>query len=294
MPTTGRYPKRAMARGAAQAQRKRAQQDVKPKKKAAPSWEDQLFFSRLRRHAKVIYVLLAVVFAGGFVFLGVGSGSTGIGDLLQGHLFGSSSSSTSSQISDKQKAIRQHPGDVNLYLDLAGLYQTDNKESQALTTLQNAQKVAPKNVDIMNQIAGIYSAQAAREADTYNTLLTAYGQNAASPPGVDTSTELGQAITSDPYTQGLQRQLNESYTKVTGSYTKAESVYRQAAEASKGTSAEPTALLQWASSATSANDANGAITAYERFLKVAPNDTNAPTVRQTLAQLKASVSSAQG
>jgi len=285
-----------MARGAAQAGRKRAQPDVKTRKKAkaAPSWEDQLFFSRLRRHAKVIYILLAIVFAGGFVFLGVGSGSSGIGDLLQGNFFGSNGSSTSSQISAKQKAIQQHPGDVTLYLDLAGLYQTDNKESQALTTLQNAQKVAPKNVDIMNQIAGIYSARAAREADTYNTLLTAYGQNAASPPGVDTSSELGQAITSDPYTQGLQRQLNEAYTKVTGSYTKAESVYQQAATAAKGTSGEPTALLQWASAATSANDVNGAITAYERFLKVAPDDTNAPTVRQTLAQLKASVRSAQG
>src|SRR5262245_52960926 len=136
-----------MARGAAQAQRKRAQQDVKPKKKAkqAPSWEDQLFFSRLRRHAKVIYILLAVVFAGGFVFLGGGSGSSGIGDLLQGNLFGSNGSSTSSQISDKQKAITQHPGDVNLYLDLAGLYQTDNKESQALAALRRAQKVAPRN-----------------------------------------------------------------------------------------------------------------------------------------------------
>ncbi|HUI36468.1 MAG TPA: hypothetical protein VLZ04_03165 [Gaiellaceae bacterium] len=284
-----------MARGAAQAGRKRAQQDVKPKKaKPAPSWEDQLFFSRLRRHAKVVYVLLAVIFAGGFVFLGVGSGSGGIGDLLQGNFFGNGGSSTSSQISDKQKAIQQHPRDVNLYLDLAGLYQTDNKESQALAALQNAQKIAPRNVDLMNRIAGIYSAQAAREADRYNTLLTAYGQNAASPPGVDTSTELGQAITSDPYTQGLQRQLNEAYTKVTGSYTKAESVYRQAATAAKGTSGEPTALLQWASAATSANDVNGAITAYERFLKVAPDDTNAPTVRQTLAQLKASVRSAQG
>jgi cytochrome c-type biogenesis protein CcmH/NrfG len=284
-----------MARGAAQAGRKRAPQDVKPKKKAkaAPSWEDQLFFSRLRRHAKVVYVLLAAVFAGGFVFLGVGSGSSGIGDLLQGNFFGSGGSSTSSQISDKQKAIQQHPNDVNLYLDLAGLYQTDGKEAQAIATLQNAQKVAPRNVDLMNRIAGVYSAQAAREGDRYSALLAAYGQNAAAPPGVDTSTELGQAITSDPYTQGLQQQLNEAYTKVTGAYTKAESIYQQAADAAKGTSAEPTALLQWASAATSANDANGAITAYERFLKVAPDNPNAPTVRQTLAQLKASARAAQ-
>jgi tetratricopeptide (TPR) repeat protein len=282
-----------MARGAAQAGRKRAQQDVKPKKKAAPSWEDQLFFSRLRRHAKVIYVLLALVFAGGFVFLGVGSGSTGIGDILQGHLFGNSSSSTSSQISDKQQAIRQHPNDVSLYLDLAGLYQTDNKEAQALAALQNAQKVAPNNLDILNRIAGIYSARAAREGDRYNAILDVYSQNAAAAPGVDTSSQLGQAITSDPYTQGLQQQLNEAYTKVTGAFTKAEAAYKQAAQAAKGTSSEPTALLQWGSAATSANDLAGAIQAYKQFLKIAPDNPSAPTVRQTLAQLQASAAASQ-
>jgi cytochrome c-type biogenesis protein CcmH/NrfG len=282
-----------MARGAAQAPRKRARQDVKPKKKAAPSWEDQLFFSRLRRHAKVVYILLAVIFAGGFVFLGVGSGSGGIGDLLQGNFLGSGGSSTSSQISDKREAIQQHPHDANLYLDLAGLYQADDKEAQALATLRNAQKVAPNNIDVLNRIAGVYSAQAAREADRYRALFDVYAQNAATPPGVDTSTQLGQAITSDPYTQGLQQQLNEAYTRVTGAYTKVESVYKQAAEAAKGTSGEPTALLQWASAAQSANDVTTAITAYQRFLKVAPNNPNAATVRQTLAQLQASVGASQ-
>jgi hypothetical protein len=99
-----------MARGAAQAQRKRRPpEEPKRKKKAAPTWEEQLFFSRLRRHAKVMYVLLAVVFAAGFVVLGVGSGSTGIGDILQGKLFGGGGSSTSSQIQDKQKAIARSP-----------------------------------------------------------------------------------------------------------------------------------------------------------------------------------------
>jgi len=152
-----------MARGAAQAQRKRRPpEEPKRKKKAAPTWEEQLFFSRLRRHAKVMYVLLAVVFAAGFVVLGVGSGSTGIGDILQGKLFGGGGSSTSSQIGSKQKAIARSPKDVSLYLDLAGLYQADQKESQALTTLRKAEKVAPKNVDILNRIALIYSSRAGR------------------------------------------------------------------------------------------------------------------------------------
>ena len=63
-----------MARGAAQS-RKRPQQQQKPKPtRKQQSWEDQLFFSRLRRHAKWMFVLLAAVFAVGFVAFGVGLG----------------------------------------------------------------------------------------------------------------------------------------------------------------------------------------------------------------------------
>src|SRR3954453_20847402 len=100
-----------MARGAASAQRnKQRQKPDPPKRKAAPTWEDQLFFSRLRRHAKVVYVLLAIVFAGGFVILGVGSGSTGVGDLLQGKFFGGGrTTSPSSHINTKQNATPRNP-----------------------------------------------------------------------------------------------------------------------------------------------------------------------------------------
>ena len=47
-----------------------------------PQWQEQLFFQRLRNHAKWAYVGLAVAFVLGFVLLGVGSGSTGISDVL--------------------------------------------------------------------------------------------------------------------------------------------------------------------------------------------------------------------
>ena len=47
------------------------------------SWEEQLFFSRLRAHAKWMFVFLALAFGVGFVIFGVGSGSTGISDALQ-------------------------------------------------------------------------------------------------------------------------------------------------------------------------------------------------------------------
>ena len=284
-----------MARGAAQAQRKQRARAEAPKRKknAAPTWEEQLFFSRLRRHAKVIYILLAIVFAAGFVLLGVGSGSTGIGDLLQGKLFGSNGSSIGSQIKDKQQQIAAHPNNVSLYLDLSGLYQTDQKESQALSTLQQAKRIAPRNVDVLNRIAGIYSARAAQAGNHYNNVLNTYATNAVPSPGIDTNSQLGQALDSDPYSQALQGQLQQAYVGVTSAYSKVASVYKQAVEASKGTSNEPSALLQWAGAAQSANDMATAVTAYKRFLKIAPDNPNAAQVRQTLAQLQASLPKGQ-
>jgi tetratricopeptide (TPR) repeat protein len=277
-----------MARGAAQAQRKRRPpEEPKRKKKAAPTWEEQLFFSRLRRHAKVMYVLLAVVFAAGFVVLGVGSGSTGIGDILQGKLFGGGGSSTSSQIGSKQKAIARSPKDVSLYLDLAGLYQADQKESQALTTLRKAEKIAPKNVDILNRLALIYSSRAGRARSVAEDAQILYLSNTTAPPGLDTNSPLGQALASDPYSNALRSKASEAYSKMVTAYSAAEKAYRRVVTTTKGTSEEAGAQLQLASAAQTAGDIPTAVTAYERFLKIAPNDPNAAAVRQTLTQLKA-------
>ena len=282
-----------MARGAAQAQRKQPPKQDPKRKKAAPSWEEQLFFSRLRRHAKVVYVLLALVFGAGFVVLGVGSGSNGIGDLLQGKLFGAGGSSTSSQISDKREAIARQPKDVTLYLDLAGLYQQDQKESQALATLRKAQAIAPKNTDVLNRIASIYSGRAERARGAAQNAQLAYLSATTAPPGLDTSSQLGQAITSEPYSDALRAKANEAYTKMVTAYSRAETTYKRVATVSKGTSQEPNAQLQLAGAAQVAGDTATAVKAYSRFLKIAPDNPNAAAVRQTLAQLAASLPPSQ-
>ncbi|HEX3686293.1 MAG TPA: hypothetical protein VHU60_01815 [Gaiellaceae bacterium] len=283
-----------MARGATSAPRKQRPKPDPKRSKSAPAWEEQLFFSRLRRHAKIVYVLLALVFVFSFVLLGVGSGSNGISDALQSFFGRNAGSSIGSQIDDKQQAVARSPQDVNLYLDLAGLYQSDNQEAKALATLRKARQVAPKDLDVINRLAGIYGGQAGRAADNYRAVFAVYSQNVTNAPGLDPSSPLGQALTSDPYSQALQTQVNDAYTKVTGAYRKVADVYRQAAQVAKGTSEEPNALLQWASAAQSANDVPTAITAYRRFLVVAPDNANAPAVRQTLAQLQASLGQSQG
>jgi tetratricopeptide (TPR) repeat protein len=283
-----------MARGAAQARKQRPKEPPKKRKRAAPAYEQTMFFPRLRRQAKWVFVLLALAFAVGFVAFGVGSGSTGISDILRGNFFGGGGSSTSSRVKDAQKAIERNPKDISAYLDLAGIYQQDQNEAKALATLRRATQVAPKNLDVLNRIAGIYSGRAELERQAAQNAQIVYFENTVSPPGLDTSSPLGQAISSDPYSDVLKTRANEAYSKMVSAFTKAESAYKQLVTAAAGTSQEANAQLQLAGAAQISGDTATAVAAYTRFLKIAPDSPNASAVRQTLAQLKASLPKSQG
>jgi len=279
-----------MARGAAQAGRKQRPKQEQPKRKrAAPAYEQTMFFPRLRRQAKWVFVFLALVFAVGFVAFGVGSGSTGISDILRGNFFGGGGTSTSSQVKVKEKAIARNPKDINAYLDLAGIYQQSQDETNALATLRKAQKVDPKNFDVLNRIAGIYSGRAELERQNAQNAQVVYFENTVSPPGLDPSSTLGQAITSEPYSDVLKTRANEAYQKMVSAFSTTEAAYKQLVAAAAGTSQEANAQLQLAGAAQIAGDPATAISAYTRFLKISPDNPNAPAVRQTLAQLKASL-----
>ena len=114
------------------------------------------------------------------------------------------------------------------------------------------------------------------------------------PPGIDPSSTLGQALSQDPLTKSLTTRLNEANTKAVTAFRTAENAYKRVATAARGTSAEAGAQLQLGSTATSLGDNATAIAAFERYLKLAPNGTNAAAVRQTIKQLKSSQPAAQG
>jgi regulator of sirC expression with transglutaminase-like and TPR domain len=284
-----------MARGAAQAQkRSREKPQAKRKQRAAPSWEEQLFFSRLRRHAKSMYILLALVFAVGFVAFGVGSGSTGLSDVLNGHFFGGGGSGTSSQVKDDQKKIARNPKNIEAYLDLAGVYQQDQRNAEAIATLKRAVKVAPNNFDVLNRVGSVYSAQAEQLVLQYQGAQNALGEAAVTPPFADPSSTFAQQFSQDPLTQSLQTKVNQAQSKALSALQKVERTYQRAARAAAGTSNEPGAQLQVANVALRINDVKTAIAAYKRYLKLAPNGPNAAAVRQTIRQLQASLPTGQG
>jgi tetratricopeptide (TPR) repeat protein len=294
-----------MARGAAQAQRKRkrpqAQPKAKPKRKQQ-SWEDQLFFARLRRHTKWMFVLLALVFAVGFVAFGVGSGSTGVGGLgdIFNSVFGKSSSGIDSRISDDQKKLAANRGDVQTAIDLSTLYQQKQENSKALAVLEQTAKVKPKNLDVLNAIAGIERTEAANAKNDAAAAQNELSSRAVTPPGVDVSSPLGQAFGGDPLTQFLQTRATESFTKLTTAYSKTEAAYKRVATAARGTSQEPNAQLALAGVSVEAvqitgqiSDIQVAIAAYKRYLRLEPNGVSANQARQTLKQLEPFVKKSQ-
>jgi tetratricopeptide (TPR) repeat protein len=252
--------------------------------------EDTMFFPKLRSHAKWVFVLLAVVFMTSFVFLGVGSGSSGIGDLLQGNfgtLFGNGSNS-SAQVSKDQKRIDKNPKDYAAYTDMAAAQAADNKIDAAIATLQKLKAVNPKYVDGLTQLASLYL----RKADTARTAAISAqdAQQAVSPATFApvTAGALGKvyksftAPISSQLEQSSTSKFNDAYSKMTSAYGQAVVAYQDVAKASPS---DPSIQFALAQTAEQAQDTKTAIAAYKRFLKLAPEDPTAPAVKQRIKAL---------
>src|SRR5579862_7540507 len=101
----------------------------------------QLFFVRMRRSAKPMYLILAVLFAATFAFLGVGSGSGGLSQLFDNlNLFHHGTS-----ISAAQKQLAKHPNDPKALQTLVTAYEARGDTVSAIATLQNYTSANPKD-----------------------------------------------------------------------------------------------------------------------------------------------------
>jgi tetratricopeptide (TPR) repeat protein len=254
--------------------------------------EDTMFFPRLRAHAKWMFVLLIIVFAGGFVFLGVGSGSAGLGDILQGDWssFFSSSNGSSALIKKDEKRIAKNPKDYAAYKDLSAAQAADGKLDDAIATLQQLKAVNPKDVDGLNQLAGFYLRKAdlarseAVAAQTQAQAVVAPNTFAPAP-----TTGIGKAYQgfSAPVASALEKQVNDrfqaAYSKMTTAYSQAVFAYQDVAKLSPS---DPSVQFAIANTAEQAQNTTTAIAAYKKFLKLAPEDPSAPAIRKRLKQLQ--------
>ena len=223
-----------MARGAAK-QRPRPSK-AQPTPRAArkpPVAEQTMFFMRLRRSTKPMFIFLALVFALSFVFLGVGSGSSGIGDLLRGnfHLFGGGGSSSTS-VSGAEKRIKKNPRDAAAYRDLARAYEAKGDTTKAVDALNSYTRLRPKDTSALTELAGTYLSQAdaarqqaiaAQAALSSSSLFTPY------PTTGKLATALGRNPITDTSTTGAQTAFTNAYQKMQSAYSAAVGAYRRVA-----------------------------------------------------------------
>jgi cytochrome c-type biogenesis protein CcmH/NrfG len=251
------------------------------RKQRPPEWQEQLFFQRLRVHAKWAFVLLALVFGLGFVFLGIGSGSNGITDALQ-NAFNFGKSSGGPSISSLEHKTQKNPLDAKAWRDLATAYETKQRTSDAIVALAQYTGLRPKDADALAELASEYNQQANQYAQDYqNTLQTASQLTpifAAFPP--KSTSPFGKALNDpnalqDPISASLRAQAQAAQQTALSNYQTAQSnvedTYKRLA---KLTPTDPNAQYQLAQAADAAGDTKVAVAAYKSVLKLVPAKTD--------------------
>jgi tetratricopeptide (TPR) repeat protein len=278
-----------MARGAAQARRKRTKAEAARRRRRAQSAtptrvaEQTMFFPKLRRQAKWVFVILALVFALGFVVFGVGSGGgIGLGDLFNS---GGGSKKTASE-SDARDRIKKNPKDAQAYRALATALQTKGDLRGAANALKTFTTLKPRNADALTELGGLYTALGAR-LQTEITAAQEASQENSFAQVVNTGIQLkgqqvvGPNVIFQTLTDRTNQRLSELYQRQQDDYNQAEGVGKRIV-ALKPKDAD--ARLNLGVAAQTAGDTKTAIAAYKRFIKLAPDDSR---VRQVNQQIKA-------
>jgi tetratricopeptide (TPR) repeat protein len=263
-----------------------------PKRQRPPQWQEELFFQRLRNHAKWAYVGLAVAFVLGFVLLGVGSGSSGASDVL-GNMFNFGSGGGTS-ISKLQAKVDKSPKDAKAWRDLATALEQKQRTQDAVNALERYTALRPKDQNALAELASQYGTLATNYATDYSNAQAEASQHAA--PGAvfapASTTPFGKAFADptalqDPIATAVQTQASSkqstAYTNFQNAQRSAESAYQKLAALNPS---DATTQIQLGQAAQSAGDTETAIAAYNAFLKLAPTDPLAPQVKQALKTLK--------
>lgn len=279
--------------GAKQVARPAPAERARVRHKREKSLEDQLFFSRIRGHAKWAFVFLAVVFGASFVFLGVGSGNAGLGDVFS-NVFGGSSGPSIDSLREK---VAESPKDRTAAIDLAQALERDGQTEEAILVYRGYLRSRPKDVDMLNNLALLYQSRAGAAAAEANAALTALSQ--ATPGtqfGLAATGKLGQALSSfrNPFEATLGEEAQQRYGAAVRRYQSANrealGIYKRLTNLQPG---EPTVLISYARAAAGAGELRTAIAAYEKFVREFPEDQFVVDARRSIKQLEAELRSQQ-
>ncbi len=249
-----------------------------------------MFFPRLRSQAKWAFVFLIIVFAGGFVFLGVGSGGLDLGQLMR-DAFGTGGSSGPS-ISSAQKQVQERPFNALARKQLAQAYERKGRTVEAIAAWLEYGKLRPKDVVALRHLGDLELGQAnvaAQQAQLAQLQLSQAGSSNAFLPSAG---KLGQAIGQDPLTSAATTQANAVYQAALSRYQTASSqamtTYKQVVKLQPK---NQEALFALAQAADTLGQSTVAVGAYKQLLRL---DLDASTKAQIRARIKTLQAGRQG
>ncbi len=246
-----------------------------------------MFFPKLRRRAKWVFLLLAIVFAGSFVFFGVGAGGSGIGDYISDFINNSPDTGTPS-LDSARKAVEDNPDDAAARLDLARAAQQDGQVDEAIAAYEAYRQMKPKDATALRSLAALYGQQvvlARREAEIASgQAAEASLQQTLAPSDSPFLQELLSSAATDSLSGEAQGRAQTASAEAQRLSRLQLDVYQDLTLIVKD---DPLVYLQLAQAAEGAVDYASAIAAYEQFLQLAPNNASAKQVQQRIDQLKA-------
>jgi tetratricopeptide (TPR) repeat protein len=251
-----------------------------------------MFFPKLRRRAKWVFLFLALAFAGGFVFFGVGAGGSGIGDYFS-DLFGRNPSVSGPSVEDAQQRVEQNPNDAAAHLALAQALQANGRIDDAIGEYESYTSLKPRDADAMRTLAALYGqkvAEAGRAVDRANAEVQEATLRQQFAPSSPFAQELTKNKVAESVAALAQERLQAAQTRLQRYARLQTAVYQELTLLVRD---DPLLFLQFAQAAETAQDYDSAIAAYKQFLELSPDDPSAEQVRDRIKLLE-SFSGASG
>jgi Tetratricopeptide repeat len=274
-----------MARASTQRRRKpRSHAPRKSQPRSSP--EDLMFFPKLRRRAKWVFAVIALVFGLGFLVAGVGTGlGSGIGDYIS-DLFNRQPGVDGPSVENARERLAENPNNAEAQLELARALQADGQTDEAIAAYERYATTRPRDTEALRTLASLYglkSAEAQQRLDTAN----AEAQEARLGQDFAPTTPFSQAINQNRISESLASEAEaraQAAQQEVQQYARLQSgIYQRVTLLVDD---DPLLWLQFAQAAETAQDYEGAITAYERFLDLSPDHPSAPQVEERIKLLE--------
>jgi tetratricopeptide (TPR) repeat protein len=245
-----------------------------------------MFFPRLRNQAKWAFVFLILVFGGGFVFLGVGSGGLDLGQLLR-DAFGNQGPSTGS-VSDAQQAVRERPTDAAARRKLADVLEKKGRIDEAIVAWSEFTRLRPRNVNALRHLGELELGQAdryLRQAQLASIAQQEAGVGSTFAPTGKFATALGQDPIAAAVGSKASTQFQEALTKYQSAANRAIATYQQIVKLSPN---DRQAVFSLAQAADTLQKTDVAIRAYTQLLEFDLDPATRAQVRERIRTLRQS------